>query len=155
MFLRHSKKPDDQRNQTSSTSFTPDFKCIFLHFYQSKGGEWAVRKPVHEVTFHNVQVELHGKPPHGLCKSSGSKRRQAPRHPSPPGRNLTLSARGTPGVELIPPTLSGRRVRKGWRLLSLQAFYYVFPKTAVVQTDLTPCWKVCHQHSGPLNASPL
>lgn len=44
----------------------------------------------------------------------------------------------------------GRRVRKGGRLRSLQAFYYVFPKTAVVQTDLTPTRKVCHQHSGPL-----
>lgn len=46
-------------------------------------------------------------------------------------------------------TSPGRRVktRREVKKKSLQAFYYVFPKAAVVQTDLTRSRKVCHQHS--------
>lgn len=46
----------------------------------------------------------------------------------------------------------GRRVRKGGRSLKPPSLLLCFPQNSCQQTDLTP-WKVCHQHSRPLEHS--
>lgn len=119
--------------------------------------QWYVspRKPINEAAFHRQSWSLWKQP--SLCKNSVSKRGQALSHPSPPGRNFTLSAYESPGDTThpgpAPHLLSGGWGREGGYKDS-RPFIMFSPQTAVVQTDLTLSRKVCHQHSSPVEHFP-